>query len=146
MNLASFSTRQGHVRDGHAKGFTLIELLVVIAIIGILAAVVLASLQTARNKGADAAIKSDIDSARAQAELFYNGNGANGYTNVCTANAADGTPGIANMVNGSTQNGSTVYWTVCGYPGGSHALGQWRCLGFAAARLSASLRGQSDQA
>jgi prepilin-type N-terminal cleavage/methylation domain-containing protein len=56
------------------KGFTLIELLVVIAIIGILSSVVLASLSTARNKGADAAIKSGLNNMRAQAELYYDNN------------------------------------------------------------------------
>ena len=58
------------------KGFTLIELLVVIAIIGILASVVLASLNSARNKGADAAIKSNLANMRAQAEILYDSNGA----------------------------------------------------------------------
>jgi len=53
------------------KGFTLIELLVVVAIIGILASVVLASLNTARAKGADAAIKANLSGIRAAAELFY---------------------------------------------------------------------------
>ncbi len=75
----------------YKKGFTLIELLVVIAIIGILSSVVLASLNTARDKGADAAAKSNLNGARAQAELFYD---SNGYTydvttptakNLCTA-------------------------------------------------------------
>lgn len=65
------------------KGFTLIELLVVVAIIGILASVVLASLNSARNKGSDAAIKSAVSNARAQAELYFD-NGQN-YTGVCTA-------------------------------------------------------------
>ena len=53
------------------KGFTLIELLVVVAIIGILASVVLASLNTARGKGGDAAIKANLANIRAQAELLY---------------------------------------------------------------------------
>ncbi len=60
------------------KGFTLIELLVVIAIIGILSSVVLASLTSARTKGNDAAIKSNLTSLRAQAELLYS-NAGNSY-------------------------------------------------------------------
>jgi prepilin-type N-terminal cleavage/methylation domain-containing protein len=61
------------------RGFTLIELLVVIAIIGILSAVVLASLNTARQKGGDAAVQSDLDGIRTEAEVYYNGTGANTY-------------------------------------------------------------------
>ena len=57
------------------KGFTLIELLVVVAIIGILASVVLASLNSARNKGKDAAIFAQLANMRGQAELYYATNG-----------------------------------------------------------------------
>lgn len=53
------------------KGFTLIELLVVVAIIGILASVVLASLNSARSKGGDAAVKSNLAGIRSQAEILY---------------------------------------------------------------------------
>lgn len=65
------------------RGFTLIELLVVIAIIGILAAVVLASLNSARDKGEDAATKSNLNNARAQAALYYDDHKT--YVDVCTA-------------------------------------------------------------
>jgi prepilin-type N-terminal cleavage/methylation domain-containing protein len=57
------------------RGFTLIELLVVIAIIGILSSVVLASLNTARSKGTDAKIQSEIRSIQVNAEIYYDNNG-----------------------------------------------------------------------
>jgi len=53
------------------KGFTLIELLVVIAIIGILSSVVLASLNTARQKARDAKRVSDIKQLQLSFELFF---------------------------------------------------------------------------
>ncbi|HYF97459.1 MAG TPA: prepilin-type N-terminal cleavage/methylation domain-containing protein [Coxiellaceae bacterium] len=56
-------------------GFTLIELLVVIAIIGILASVVLVSLNSARAKSRDAKRVADIKQIQLALELFYNDNG-----------------------------------------------------------------------
>jgi prepilin-type N-terminal cleavage/methylation domain-containing protein len=67
-----------------SKGFTLIELLVVIAIIGILSSVVLASLNTARGKGADAAAKANLANVRSQAEIVYDSVTPNSYATVCT--------------------------------------------------------------
>ncbi|MDD5032750.1 MAG: type II secretion system protein [Candidatus Pacebacteria bacterium] len=53
------------------KGFTLIELLVVIAIIGILASVVLASLNSARQKSRDARRIADLKQIQLALELCY---------------------------------------------------------------------------
>lgn len=79
-----------------SKAFTLIELLVVIAIIGILSAIVLASLDSARNKGGDAATKGDLDGTHAQAELYYDAQTPiNTYTGTC---ASIGLGGIYNML------------------------------------------------
>jgi|TARA_B100002003_G_scaffold67543_1_gene62890 prepilin-type N-terminal cleavage/methylation domain-containing protein len=57
------------------KGFTLIELLVVIAIIGILSSVVLASLNSARQKSRDAKRISDVKQLQLALEFFFDTNG-----------------------------------------------------------------------
>lgn len=58
------------------KGFTLIELLVVIAVIGILASVVLVSLNSARGKARDAKRMADLKQLTIALALYYDTHGA----------------------------------------------------------------------
>ncbi len=113
------------MNTSRTRGFTLIELLVVIAIIGILSAVVLASLSTARSKGNDAAVQSNLSTIQTQAEIYYGGTGNNSYGTAgtsCTAAASlfvDGT--IANAIT-SAKNAAKGAVVVCNNSASAYAV------------------------
>jgi len=121
-------------------GFTLIELLVVIAIIGILASVVLASLSSARNKGLDGKISSQLSSMRAQAQL-YSGTGTAFAAAACATTAGSlfetTNNGLGNLLTGLTlSNTGCVSNGTLPTNGGTWAVsaklstGAWACVDY----------------
>jgi prepilin-type N-terminal cleavage/methylation domain-containing protein len=85
----------------YKRGFTLIELLVVIAIIGILASIVLASLDSARKKGRDARRIADLKEVQLALELYYD---ANGQYPAALTTATLVTPGYISIVPSDPSN------------------------------------------
>ena len=87
------------------KGFTLIELLVVIAIIGILSSVVLASLNSARSKGGDAAVKANLNGIRSQAEIVQDNLGHYGAESAVCTGGLFADPNITQAINAAVTAG-----------------------------------------
>jgi len=116
------------VRRAKKGGFTLIELLVVIAIIGILSSVVLVSLNSARKKGTDTRVISDVQQTRTALESGYNGgvyqdiysttiNGAN-LLAATTTNGSDAANMVSLAADAASQGGALkIYITTNGTTG-----------------------------
>lgn len=96
------------------KGFTLLELLVVVAILGILSAVVMTSLSSAKNKGNDASTKAQLSKIRDWAEQYYQNN--NNYSTFCSS-ATIGLPSTDIPSLLAKSSGAASFVSTLGTPG-----------------------------
>ena len=140
--LQFFSLSERRARTG----FTLIELLVVIAIIGILASIVVASLNTARKKSRDARRIADIKQMQLALELYYDagkGNdGAGTFASYPIATATLAPTYIPGVPKDPTGNNAYAYLAVDA-AGAACAGATTACTSY---RLGATLSDTSNQA
>ena len=88
------------------KGFTLIEILVVLAIIGVLASIIIVSVNTTTKKANNAKIKAQLEQARNAAQIYYTSNLHYGKAGSGDNSCDDGTPGpnADNMFDDTVSN------------------------------------------
>lgn len=95
------------------NGFTLIELLVVIALIGILSTLVLANLNSARERSRDVQRKSDLRNIQTALRLYYNDVGGFPASNSSYLILGCGSGGISACSWGSAwTKGTTTYMSI----------------------------------
>jgi prepilin-type N-terminal cleavage/methylation domain-containing protein len=110
------------------KGFTLIELLVVLAIIGMLTSIISTSISAARNKGGDAAVKSNMRTVLTQAAIYFDT--GNTYGTVYGANTCPTTGTtmfnadtiIKNAIAAGAAAGGGGTWCATSADGSSYAV------------------------
>ncbi len=128
-------------RKKNQSGFTLIELLVVVAIIGMLATIVLISLNTARTKARDARRLADLRQVALALEFYYDDNPNTGYPGVSGSNQwGDADSGMTKAL----QDGS--YISVVPTDPGVGVYQYWVASGNQSHVLKATLENSDNQA
>jgi len=109
------------------RGFTLIELLVVIAIIGMLSSVVLASLNSAREKSRDARRLADVRQLQTALELIFDDSSPPEYPDALTSLSSGG---YISAVPTDPRTGSDYYYDNLTSADGTCAVASGACTSY----------------
>jgi type IV pilus assembly protein PilA len=111
--------------ENREEGFTLIELLVVMVIIGILAAIAIPSFLAQRDKGYQAAEKSDLKTVSIAEQSYATDNNGAYYGSATLIDSTDTTSPLALQgakVSGNDTVKATLYTSTGGVAGDSYTL------------------------